>query len=75
MSDGTKKPWARYCHELVRSPDAPYPGMAEAFEQYFGQSWTDRDWKEEARTWAAAWKAAKRHTENLVKTESSKGGD
>lgn len=38
--------------------DAPYPGMAAAFERHFGQSWTDRDWRGEASTWAAAWKAA-----------------
>ncbi len=39
-------------------PDVPYPGMQEAFESHFGQSWTDRDWRNEASTWAAAWKAA-----------------
>lgn len=38
--------------------DASYPGMAAAFERHFGQSWTDRDWRGEASTWAAAWKAA-----------------
>ena len=38
--------------------DAPYPGMATTFERHFGQSWTDRDWMNEASTWASAWKAA-----------------
>lgn len=55
------KSWARFSHELHRSPDAPYPGMSEAFEQHFSQSFTDREWRAEASTWAAAWKAAKRH--------------
>lgn len=56
-----RKAWARFSHELHRSPDAPYPGMADAFEQHFSQSFTDREWMAEASTWAAAWKAAKRH--------------
>lgn len=41
--------------------DAPYPGMATAFEVHYGQSWTDPDWRKEAATWAAAWKAALSH--------------
>lgn len=40
-------------------PDAPYPGMAAAFEAHTGQSWTDPDWRQETAMWAAAWKAAK----------------
>ena len=56
-----RKAWARFSHELHRSPDAPYPGMSEAFEQHFSQSFTDREWRAESATWAAAWKAAKRH--------------
>lgn len=56
-----RKAWARFSHELHRSPDAPYPGMADAFEQHFSQSFIDREWRAEAATWAAAWKAAKRH--------------
>lgn len=56
-----RKSWARFSNELHRSPDAPYPGMSEAFEQHFSQSFTDRDWRAESGTWAAAWKAAKRH--------------
>lgn len=56
-----RKAWARFSHELHRSPDAPYPGMADAFEQHFSQSFIDREWRMEASTWAAAWKAAKRH--------------
>ena len=42
--------------------DAPYPGMAAAFEAHTGQSWTDPDWRNETATWAAAWKAAKATT-------------
>lgn len=56
-----RKAWARFSHALHRSPDAPYPGMADAFEQHFSQSFIDREWRAEAATWAAAWKAAKRH--------------
>ena len=56
-----RKAWARFSHELHRSPDAPYPGMADAFEQHFSQSFIDREWRAEATTWAAAWKAAKSH--------------
>ena len=56
-----RKAWARFSNELHRSPDAPYPGMADAFEQHFSQSFTDREWRAESATWAAAWKAAKRH--------------
>ena len=40
--------------------DAPYPGMATAFEAHTGQSWTDSDWRKETAMWAAAWKAAMR---------------
>ena len=56
-----RKAWARFSHELHRGPDAPYPGMADAFEQHFSQSMNDREWRAEAATWAAAWKAAKSH--------------
>ena len=56
-----RKAWARFSNALHRSPDAPYPGMSEAFEQHFSQSFTDREWRAESATWAAAWKAAKRH--------------
>ena len=59
--ESVRKAWARFKNELHRSPDAPYPGMSEAFEQHFSQSFTDRDWRAESATWAAAWKAAKRH--------------
>lgn len=56
-----RKAWSRFSNELHRSPDAPYPGMSEAFEQHFSQSFTDRDWRVESGVWAAAWKAAKHH--------------
>jgi hypothetical protein len=56
-----RKAWARFSNALHRSPDAPYPGMSEAFEQHFSQSFTDRDWRVESGVWAAAWKAAKHH--------------
>lgn len=53
------KAWARFCGGIGRGPDAPYPGMIEAFEAHYGQSFTDKDWREETGVWAAAWKAAK----------------
>lgn len=56
-----RKAWARFSNELHRGPHAPYPGMSEAFEQHFSQSFTDREWRAESATWAAAWKAAKNH--------------
>ena len=63
MTDSSfRKAWARFSNELHRSPDAPSPGMSETFEQHFSQSWTDKDWRNETRTWAAAWKAAKNHS-------------
>lgn len=36
----------------------PLPGMISAFEQQFGQTWTDREWRQEASIWSAAWRAA-----------------
>lgn len=45
----------------VQEPDVPFPGMATAFEAHYGQRWTDPDWRKEAATWAAAWKAALSH--------------
>lgn len=45
--------WVRFC-----GPDAPYPGMIEAFETHYGQSFRDKDWRTEAACWAAAWHKA-----------------
>lgn len=56
--ESVRQSWARFCHELHRSPDAPYPGMSEAFERHFSQSFIDRDWRRESQVWAAAWKSA-----------------
>jgi hypothetical protein len=54
-----------YCSRPMRrnldDQEAPYPGMAAAFEAHTGQSWTDRDWRAETATWAAAWEAALLH--------------
>ena len=61
QSEFVRKTWARFKNELHRSPDTPYPGMSEAFEQHFSQSFADREWRAESATWAAAWKAAKNH--------------
>ena len=66
QDESVRKAWARFSNELHRSPDAPYPGMSEAFELHFSQPFTDRDWHAESGTWAAAWKAAKRHGAKTV---------
>lgn len=55
------KAWSQFCGGIGRGPDAPYPGMIEAFETHYGQSFIDRDWRNEASTWAAAWGYATRH--------------
>ena len=44
------------------SSSAPYPGMIAAFERHYGQSFSDKDWRDEASGWAAAWKASKAHS-------------
>ena len=61
QDESVRKAWVRFSNAMVSGDDAPYPGMSEAFEQHFSQSFTDRDWRAESGTWAAAWKAAKRH--------------
>jgi hypothetical protein len=53
------KAWAQFCGGIGRGPKAPYPGMIEAFESHYNQSFTDKDWRSETSVWAAAWKAAK----------------
>ena len=45
----------------INEDQLPWPGMMTAFENYYGQSWFDRDWRDETAIWAAAWKAAKTH--------------
>lgn len=65
----------RYCNRLVRrnldGPEAPYPGMATAFEAHTGQSWTDPDWRAETSIWAAAWKAALLHNAEVTGAEAA----
>ena len=61
QDESVRKAWVRFSNAIVSGDDAPYPGMSEAFEQHFSQSFTDREWRAESATWAAAWKAAKRH--------------
>ena len=61
QDESARKAWVRFSNAVVSGDDAPYPGMSEAFEQHFSQSFTDREWRAESGTWAAAWKAAKRH--------------
>ena len=66
QDESVRKSWVRFSNELHRSPDAPYPGMSEAFELHFSQPFTDRDWHAESGTWAAAWIAAKQHGAKTV---------
>ena len=49
------KAWSQFCGGIGRGADAPYPGMIEAFEAHYGQSFTDKDWRNETGIWAAAW--------------------
>ena len=67
QDESVRKAWARFSNAIVSGDDAPYPEMAAAFEQHFSQSFTDRAWRAESGTWAAAWKAAKRHEAQPVR--------
>lgn len=55
--ESVRKSWARFSDALVRGPDVPLPGMIEAFESHYSQDFRDKEWRREAATWAAAWKA------------------
>lgn len=57
--------WARFCGVIGTGPDAPYPGMIEAFEAHYGQSFADKEWRTEAACWAAAWKRATEQASNI----------
>ena len=52
--------WAQFCAGIGDSKDAPYPGMIAAFESHYGQSFADKDWRNEASVWAQGWQAAMR---------------
>ena len=48
---------AERVHALVN--DGPFPGMSEAFDAHMGAAcWVDHAYRQDAATWAAAWKAA-----------------
>lgn len=51
-----ERAWNRFNKAVSDGPDAPYPGMASAFESYYGQKWNDKGWLRETSVWAAAWK-------------------
>ena len=65
------KAWSQFCGEIGRGPDAPYPGMIEAFEAHYGQSFSDKDWRNETGVWAAAWVAASRLVRESVLEEAA----
>ena len=50
--------FARFAGVFGKGPDAPYPGMIEAFENHYGQDFRDKDWRKEAACWAASWHRA-----------------
>ena len=52
--------WAQFCAVIGDSKDAPYPGMIASFENHYGQSFADKDWRNEASIWAQGWQAAVR---------------
>ena len=54
-------------------PDAPYPGMAQAFERHYSQSWRDKDWSNETSVWAASWKACIATSAAPQQAEQAKG--
>lgn len=54
--------WSQFCGGIGRGSTAPYPGMIEAFEAHYGQSFTDKDWHNETGIWAAAWGYAVRQS-------------
>ena len=51
--------WVRF-NAAFTDGDAPYPGMIAAFENHYGQSFADKNWRREASVWAQAWHAATR---------------
>ena len=53
------KAWSLFCSEIGEDK-SPYPGMIGAFEAHYGQSFKDKDWRNEASVWAQAWSAATR---------------
>lgn len=65
------KSWDRLNLALMDGEGSPYPGMARAFETRYGVSWADPSWRNEAATWAAAWKTAK----DDVRDASQKGAN
>lgn len=58
----TDKAWSQFCGGIGRGPNAPYPGMIEAFETHYSQSFVDKDWRNETGVWAAAWGHATRQS-------------
>lgn len=55
--DRTVAGWRYDLREKLRE-HGPYPGMADAFEVRHGVPFDHPGWRDEAATWAAAWKAA-----------------
>ncbi len=53
---------AERVHAIVN--DGPFPGVSEAFDAHMGAAcWTDPAYRQDAATWAAAWKAALRQND------------
>ena len=66
------KAWALFCSE-IGEVKSPYPGMIGAFEAHYGQSFKDKDWRNEASVWAQAWSAATRATTPPATQPAPKG--
>ena len=66
------KAWAQFCAGIGDGASAPYPGMIAAFERYYTQSFADKDWRNEASVWAAAWKKAKAEPTEALDAEMVK---
>lgn len=66
------KAWALFCSEIGEDK-SPYPGMIQAFERHYGQSFKDKAWRNEASVWAQAWSAATRTTNPQASEPAPKG--
>tara|TARA_R110001599_G_scaffold171353_1_gene362395 strand:- start:424571 stop:425245 length:675 start_codon:yes stop_codon:yes gene_type:complete len=52
----------------VAEAPVPYPMMQEKFEVRYGQSFTDKEWRNETSVWAAAWKCATEYALSQAQT-------
>ena len=61
VTDVNRMLYSSTCSWHYAAIDAGFCHLTEeAFEAHYGQSFTDKDWRNEASTWAAAWGYATR---------------